>query len=261
MNINNIDNDNSNDNKYSCLSGKTLVITGASRGIGRALALKSAQSGLNLAVSCYKNEEKLDSLVKEVRSMGADCLKYVGDMGDSKNVRSFFSLIREKYGHADFLVNNAGISHIGLLQDMTDSEWRRLFQTNVDSFFYTSREFIKDSIPRKKGSIINISSVWGEAGASMETAYSASKGAVNSFTKALAKELAPSGINVNAISCGIIDTDMNACFSEDDLNDILNEIPAGRMGLPEEVALTALNLLTGPSYLTGQIIRLDGGWI
>lgn len=245
----------------SCLTGKTIVITGASRGIGRSIALKSAQLGMNLAISAYKNEEMLDCVCKEIRTLNVSCLPYIGNMGDPKDVKTFFYLIREKYGHADFLINNAGISHVGLLQDMTDSQWREIFNVNIDSVFYNSREFIKDAIPLKSGSIINISSIWGEVGASMEVAYSATKGALNSFTKALAKELAPSNIPVNAISCGMIDTDMNSCFSSDDIASLTNEIPAGRMGTPTEVADLVLNLLTAPSYLTGQVIRLDGGWI
>ena len=245
----------------SSLAGRTLVITGASRGIGRAIALKSAQLGMNLAISAYKNEEMLDSVCKKARDLNVSCLPYMGDMGNPKDVKAFFYLIREKYGHADFLINNAGISHVGLLQDMTDSQWQEIFNVNINSAFYNSKEFIKDAIPRKFGSIINISSIWGEVGASMEVAYSSTKGALNSFTRALAKELAPSNIPVNAISCGMIDTDMNSCFSKDDIDSIINEIPAGRMGSADEVADLALNLLTSPSYLTGQVIRLDGGWI
>lgn len=246
---------------YSSLAGRTLVVTGASRGIGRAIALKSAQLGMNLAISAYKNEEMLDSVCKKARDLNVSCLPYMGDMGNPKDVKAFFYLIREKYGHADFLINNAGISHVGLLQDMTDSQWQDIFNVNINSAFYNSKEFIKDATPRKFGSIINISSIWGEVGASMEVAYSATKGALNSFTRALAKELAPSNIPVNAISCGMIDTDMNSCFSKDDIESIINEIPAGRMGSADEVADLALNLLTSPSYLTGQVIRLDGGWI
>ena len=143
---------------------------------------------------------------------------------------------------------------------MSVEEWHRVMSTNLNSLFYTSKFGVPQMLTNHKGKIINISSVWGNTGASMEVAYSASKGAVNSFTKALAKELAPSNIQVNAIACGLIDTDMNACFSEEDLQYIIEEIPADRIGKPEEVAKLCLTLAEAPEYLTGQIITLDGGW-
>ena len=163
--------------------------------------------------------------------------------------------------YLDVLVNNAGISYIGLLTDMTYEEWQQVLRTNLDSCFLTSRNALPGMIHRKKGKIINISSVWGNVGASMEVAYSASKGGVNSFTKALAKELGPSNIQVNAIACGVIDTDMNKCFSEEERQELIAEIPADRMGKTQEVAQLVVQLCTGNEYLTGQIITLDGGWI
>ena len=153
-----------------------------------------------------------------------------------------------------------GISHIGLLTDMTEEEWQKIMSTNVDSLFYTSKFGVPKMLQKHQGKIINISSVWGNVGASMEVAYSTSKGAVNSFTKALAKELAPSNIQVNAIACGLINTDMNSYFSEEDIDNIIEEIPANRIGLPEEVAKLCHMLAEAPEYLTGQIITLDGGW-
>ena len=163
--------------------------------------------------------------------------------------------------YLDVLVNNAGISYIGLLTDMTYEEWQQVLRTNLDSCFLTCRNALPGMIHRKKGKIINISSVWGNVGASMEVAYSASKGGVNSFTKALAKELGPSNIQVNAIACGVIDTDMNKCFSEEERQELIAEIPADRMGKTQEVAQLVVQLCTGNEYLTGQIITLDGGWI
>ena len=160
----------------------------------------------------------------------------------------------------DVLVNNAGISHIGLLPDMSVEEWRRVMAVNLDSCFYTAKYATPMMLKYQAGKIINISSVWGNVGASMEVAYSASKGGVNAFTKALAKELAPSNIQVNAIACGIIDTAMNACFSEEDLEAITSEIPANRLGKPEEIAQLTLQIAKSPEYLTGQIITIDGGW-
>ena len=161
----------------------------------------------------------------------------------------------------DILINNAGISHIGLLQDMSIEEWNQVLNTNLTSAFSCSKYAIPDMITRKQGKIINISSIWGCSGASCEVAYSASKGGLNLFTQALAKELAPSNIQVNAIACGVIDTDMNRCFSEEERSALIEEIPAGRMGSPEEVASLAYSLATASSYLNGQILTLDGGWI
>ena len=161
----------------------------------------------------------------------------------------------------DLLINNAGISYIGLLQDMTLNEWRRIINVNLDSAFLTSRAALNLMIPKQSGRIINISSIWGERGASMEVAYSASKGGLNAFTRALAKEVAPSNIQVNAIACGVIDTEMNRCFSTEEMASIIEEIPADRLGLPSEVASLAVSLASAPAYLTGQVITIDGGFV
>ena len=144
---------------------------------------------------------------------------------------------------------------------MSPDQWRRVMSTNLDACFYTCKLAVPLMLHRHSGRILNISSVWGSVGASMETAYSASKGAVNSLTRALAKELAPSNIAVNAIACGVIDTDMNRCFSEEELQALIEEIPADRLGQPEEVGLLALKLAESPLYLTGQIITMDGGFL
>ena len=164
-------------------------------------------------------------------------------------------------GGLDVLVNNAGISHFGLLSDMSDEEWQTVMDTNLSSAFYCCREAIPYMISKKQGRIINISSMWGVAGASCEAAYSASKAGLNGLTQSLAKELAPSNIQVNAIACGVIDTEMNARLNEEEQNALKEEIPAGRFGTPEEVAKLALLLAEAPAYLTGQIIRMDGGLI
>ena len=153
------------------------------------------------------------------------------------------------------------IDNFGKLSDLSIDEWNRVIATNLTSVFSCCHEAIPYMIHQKSGCIINISSVWGNVGASMEAAYSASKGGVNSFTKALAKELAPSHIQVNAIACGVIDTDMNRCFSKEDMEALREEIPADRIGQPAEVAQMVLSVLQTPEYLTGQIITLDGGWI
>ena len=171
------------------------------------------------------------------------------------------SYFLETLPYMDVIINNAGVSHVGLLTDMTLAEWNHIFQTNLTSVFIICQKLLPAMIRRGQGKIINISSVWGNVGSSMEVAYSATKGGLNSFTKALAKEVAPSGVQVNAIACGLIDTDMNACFSKEDLETVIADIPADRIGKPEEVAALCLQLVQAPEYLTGQIITLDGGWI
>lgn len=236
-------------------------ITGASRGIGRAIAQKLASQGWSLAINCNSSKEELLGLACELKEkFHVSCLPLVGDVGNEDFVRSAFTQIHQELGPVTALINNAGISHIGLLSDMTLAEWNRVLQTNLTSVFCCCKHAIPDMVHAKSGAILNISSVWGITGASCEAAYSASKGGMNALTKALAKELAPSGISVNAIACGVIDTRMNQCFSKEEQEALCEEIPAGRFGTPEEVANLALSLLTSTAYLTGQIITLDGGW-
>lgn len=241
---------------------KTVLITGASRGIGKAIAASFARGGYRLVITCSKSGAELDELAKKLKEQfHADILTSVGDVADYAYVEQLYSQIASRFGGVDILINNAGISHIGLLSDMTITEWNHIVNTNLTSVFSMSKLAIPYMVRQKYGKIINISSVWGNVGASCEVAYSACKGGMNSFTKALAKELAPSNIQVNAIACGVIDTRMNACFSPEERAALADEIPAGRFGKPEEVAALALQLATGNDYLTGQIITLDGGWM
>lgn len=241
---------------------KTVLITGASRGIGRAIAVAFAGAGYRLVITCSNSREELLSLKRELKTQfHVDVLPSIGDVSSYSYMQQLFSEITERFGGVDVLINNAGISHIGLLSDMTIEDWNRIVSTNLTSVFSSCKLAIPYMVHQKAGKIINISSVWGIAGASCEVAYSACKGGVNAFTKALAKELAPSNIQVNAIACGVIDTQMNACFSEEEREALTEEIPAGRFGLPEEVAALALQLAAGNDYLTGQIITLDGGWL
>lgn len=236
-------------------------ITGASRGIGRAIATEFARAGFALAVNCRQSATELEQLSNELAdSFHIPCLPLIGDAGDEGFINDAFDTIEQKLGPVTILVNNAGISHIGLLSDMSLAEWNLILGTNLTSMFCCCRRAIPNMVNRKSGRILNISSVWGNTGASCEVAYSASKGGVNAFTKALAKELAPSGICVNAIACGVIDTRMNQGFSQEERRQLAEEIPAGRFGSSEEVAKLALSVINSPSYLTGQIITLDGGW-
>ena len=237
--------------------GKTALITGASRGIGRAAAALFAENGFDLILTCRHSIGELEELAHGLQSAcGISCRAVRADMGREQDVAELFSGIRQ----IDVLVNNAGMAHFGLLSDMTAAQWHEILAVNLDSCFYTCRAAIPLMLRRHQGRIINISSVWGAQGASMEVAYSASKGGMNAFTKALAKELAPSNIQVNAIACGVIDTAMNSVLSPEDLDALREEIPADRLGRPEEVAQLALSLAAAPAYLTGQVITIDGGW-
>ena len=198
---------------------------------------------------------------KEIESYQVPCLAFMGDMGDMSQCEALFKQIKKQFSALDVLVNNAGISYIGLLQDMKTEDWDRIIRTNLTSVFNLSKLAIPDMVARKYGKIINISSVWGNVGASCEVAYSATKGGINAFTKALAKELAPCGIQVNGVACGAIDTEMNQFLEEDELISLVDQIPAGRLGKAEEVADLVYHLGYKNSYLTGQIIGLDGGWM
>lgn len=240
---------------------KVVLITGASRGIGKAITHRFAKEGFSLVINCSKSKESLFSLKNQLETTyHVPVLASVGNIGDSSYVSKLFKEIEETFGGVDVLINNAGISYIGLLTDMNFDEWDQLIHINLSAAFYTSKLAVPHMLSKHSGKIINISSVWGNVGASCEVAYSASKGGMNTFTKALAKELAPSNIQVNAIACGCIDTAMNQCFSAEERNELEDEIPAGRFGTPEEVAELAFSLASNHNYLTGQIIALDGGW-
>lgn len=241
---------------------KTAFITGASRGIGAALTCRFAAEGYNLAICCQHSHEKLLALASSLQhTYSIQVLSFCGDVGDYTFICDMVHQTLETFGHIDVLINNAGISYIGLLTDMDITDWDRIVATNLTSVFSTCRQIVPSMVHAKAGHILNISSVWGNVGASCEVAYSACKGGINAFTRALGKELAPSNIQVNAIACGVIDTDMNLCFSEEERAELVEEIPAGRMGTPQDVASLAYAVVSGTSYLNGQILTLDGGWI
>lgn len=238
---------------------KRVMITGASRGIGKAIAIECASAGYDLIITCKKNIEQLEKVAEKCRSYGSECITFEGDLSQISAVEELFEIIGKICEGVDILINNAGVSHIGLLTDMTDEEWKNILNTNLSSVFYCSKLAVPHMISKKQGKIINISSIWGNVGASCEVAYSATKGGVNSFTKALAKELAPSNIQVNALALGVIDTEMNDCFSEEEKQNIIDEIPMGRMAQPKEIGMLIVSMLEGQEYLTGQVITVDGG--
>lgn len=236
---------------------KKALITGASRGIGEAVARKLAKEHFDLYLTCLHSEEKLHALATYLEeeyhvSVGA----FLCDMSSAREVERLFRHIPS----LDVLINNAGISHYGLLSDMSIEAWHQVIETNLSSVFYTSKKAIPLMLQKHRGQIVNISSVFGSFGASMEVAYSASKGGVDSFTKALAKELAPSGIQVNAVSCGLINTEMNLRLSEEEKRALIDAIPADRMGNTAEAAQMVWAVLSMPAYATGQIFTIDGGW-
>lgn len=237
---------------------KTVLITGASRGIGAAIARLFASYGYHTVITCSSSESELFSLKEEIEnSMHVPCTAILCDVSDYTAVERLFSQI-----HApDVLINNAGISCYGLLSELSVTDWHKVMDTNLNACFYTCKLAIPSMVHKKEGRILNISSVWGSAGSSLETAYCASKGGLNAFTKALAKELAPSNIMVNALAPGLIDTAMNHCLTAQEMNDLNNQIPAGRPGTPMEVAALAWQVINAPAYMTGQIISIDGGWI
>jgi 3-oxoacyl-[acyl-carrier protein] reductase len=239
---------------------KNILITGASRGIGKACALTFAKANYQVFLNCNKSLEEIESVQSEILSDNGSCHILVGDVSNPNKVKQLFSQIENICGGVDVLINNAGISYIGLLSQMTENDWNQVISTNLSSAFYCSKSAIPYMIQQKKGKIINISSIWGNIGASCEVAYSTSKAGLNGFTKALAKELAPSNIQVNAISCGVIDTQMNHGFSKEELDALIKDIPASRFGQASEVANLAFDLANNHPYLTGQIIGLDGGF-
>ena len=243
------------------MNKKSVLITGSSRGIGRACAKAYAKAGYHVFLNCVHQVERLEELAQEILSDGESCTTVPGDVSNPDEVRKIFQVIEKECGGVDILINNAGIAWFGLLTDMTDNDWDTILATNLSSVFYCSRAAIPYMVSKKCGKILNISSMWGTVGASCEVAYSATKSGIHGLTRALAKELAPSNIQVNAIACGVIDTEMNGRLNEEERQDLMDEIPSGRFAAPEEVAKLALKLTDTPAYMTGQIIGIDGGFI
>ena len=243
------------------MNKKTVLVTGASRGIGKAIAIKFAKKNYNVVINCINSKDKLMATKKDIESYNVKCYAYVGDIGIYENAQELFQNIKKQFGKVDVLVNNAGISYVGLLSDMSPADWNKVVNTNLTSVFNCCKLAIPDMVNAKSGKIINISSVWGNSGASCEVAYSATKGGINAFTKALGKELAPSNIQVNAIACGAIDTEMNHFLDDEELLEIINDIPANRLGLASEVADLVYQICQKNEYLNGQVINLDGAWL
>lgn len=239
---------------------ETIVVTGASGDIGSAVALQFAKRGVNLALIGHTNAEALERTAEAATELGAYCRTYAGNLGSEAFVRKVLEQIADEFHRIDGLVHVAGHSTTGLLGDLTIEEWNNLVSANLTSAILCIKHITPVMLTRHSGRILLISSIWGTRGASFEAAYSATKGGLDALTKAMAKELAPSGISVNALAPGMVDTKMNSHLSEEDLQALREEIPAGRIAAPEEVAEMVDLLMQAPGYLTGEIIGFNGGW-
>ncbi|MBE5760632.1 MAG: SDR family oxidoreductase [Clostridiales bacterium] len=241
------------------MSRKTVLITGGSRGIGKAIAREFAQNGWRVAISYNKNESSAFELAEEFPGQIA-AIK--ADLKNISDTQALFVKAKESIGVIEVLVNNAGISMQKMINDTTYEDWREMMAVNLDSAFLLSKLALLDMISQKSGRIINISSMWGQVGASCEVAYSASKAGLIGFTKALAQEVGPSGITVNCIAPGVIDTDMNSMHSKETISELVDMTPMCRLGTPCDVAKTAFFLAgEGASFITGQVIGVSGGFV
>ena len=240
---------------------KTAVVTGGSGEIGMAICKLLSENGYNIVFSYNKSEKVAKELESSLTLSGKKAVAVFADLRNSLDIRNLFSVAYEQFGSIDLLVNNAGISRQQVLTDVSDEDIDELMSVNFGGTFKCCREVIPYMLKTHSGNIINISSIWGICGASCESLYSSTKAAIIGLTKSLAKELAPSGIRVNCVAPGMIDTKMNSHFSENDIKNFCNETPIERMGTPEEVAASVL-FLSQPSssFITGQILRVDGGY-
>ena len=237
--------------------GKTVFITGGSRGIGACAVYEFARLGYSVAFTYFKSKEKAEEIEKDTGACGIYC-----DVSKSEDIKKAIKIATDKHGKIDILINNAGIDEFALLTDITDEMWHNMIYTNLSSAFYASREVLPQMISQKNGVIINVSSMWGQVGASCEAHYSVSKAGMIGLTKALAKEVGPSNIRVNCVCPGVIDTDMNKHLSNDDLEQLKSDTPLGKIGKTEDVVNTLVYLSEDKSsFITGQILGVNGGYI
>lgn len=244
------------------IQNKTIVITGSSRGIGRSIALKLAEKPNRFVINCVDREDMAQSLVDELHEMGSQAIYCKADVSKYEEVQAMFAAAKKAFGTVDVLVNNAGISVYGQIQDITDDDWYQVYGVNVNGLFHCCKEAVPDMVSQKSGKIVNISSMWGLVGASCESLYASTKGAINAFTKSLAKELSLSGITVNAVAPGVVNTDMIHQLSDEMIEEVKEEIPLGRLSAAEEIASTVAFLLSDDgNYYTGQILSPNGGMV
>lgn len=241
---------------------KVALVTGASGGIGSACARLLAEQGYTVLAHACRGKQRVEALSQELCAKGLDVHALSCDLADAQAVNEMCRTLLSIYHHVDALVLCAGVSHTGLLCDMTDEEWHRVMDTNVSGAFYLCRALAPVMVSRRSGSIVTISSMWGRVGASCEVAYSASKAALIGFSRALAKELGPSGVRVNCIAPGVIDTPMMDEHSPETKQALADETPLGRLGTPEDVAQACLFLLSdAAAFVTGQVLGVDGGYL
>ena len=241
---------------------KYALITGASGGIGAATARAFAQAGYGVAIHAHRSVDKLHALAQELSNLSVPVLEVCADLSDPVQAKTMVDNVLEKFCQLDILVCCSGLSHVGLVTDIDPQQWKTLFGVNVDGMHYCCQAVLPHMVHRKEGCILTISSIWGQVGASCEVAYSATKGAVIAYTKALAQEVGPSNIRVNCIAPGVIATEMNAHLSPEDMAALADETPLGRIGTPEECATCALFLASeGASFVTGQVLAPNGGLV
>ena len=238
---------------------KTIIVTGASRGIGAAIVKILAKEDYNIVLNYNKSEEIAKKMQEEFTKQGKNVEIFKADVSKREEVKKLIEFTINKFKKIDVLINNAGISQTRLFTDITDEDWNNMLNVNLNSVFYMTQEVLPYMIHEKEGCIINISSIWGITGAACETHYSVAKAGVDAMTKSLAKELGPSNIRVNSIAPGIIDTDMNKYLSDEELANIEEEIPLGKIGSPETIA-KCVKWLIEDEFTTGQIIGINGGW-
>lgn len=241
---------------------KYALITGASGGIGTATARAFAQAGYGVAIHAHRNVDKLHAMAQELSALSVPVLEVCADLSDPVQAKTMVDNVLEKFCQLDILVCCSGLSHVGLVTDIDPQQWKTLFGVNVDGMHYCCQAVLPHMVHRKEGCILTVSSMWGQVGASCEVAYSATKGAVIAYTKALAQEVGPSNIRVNCIAPGVIATEMNAHLSPEDMAALADETPLGRIGTPEECAACALFLASdGASFVTGQVLAPNGGLV
>lgn len=238
---------------------KTVLVTGASGGIGQAIALEYATHGYSVAVHYHHNEAAAQRVVEEILKLGGDAATFCADLEQENEVADMLVAAEKRFGFIGTLVNNAGVAWRGLLTDMTYAEWQHVLGVSLNGAFLCCKHALPAMIRRHEGSIVNVSSMWGEVGASCEVAYSAAKAGLIGMTKALAKEDGPAGVRVNCVTPGVIDTPMNGTLSEDDLAVLKDETPLERIGTPAEVA-AAVRFLSEHPFITGQVLGVSGGF-
>ncbi|MFD3260990.1 elongation factor P 5-aminopentanone reductase [Paenibacillus lentus] len=253
---------NSNHGTDKSIGEMTVLITGASRGIGAQIALRFAAVGMNIVIHYMKSHEAANEVARKCLELGANVHTVNADLRSREEIYRMKEKLESRGLKPDILVNNAGISHYSLLSDVQEEQWDEVMDVNLKSVFLCSQAFMPTMIHQRFGRIINVSSVWGISGGACEAVYSAAKGGVNAFTKALAKELAPSCVTVNAVAPGAVKTDMMERFAAEEIRMLEDEIPAGRLASPEEIAsLVYFLALPESGYITGQIISPNGGWL